>query len=206
MEFVKEIKSRYKIGEPIYTKDLVKHFSTSRQNIMDNLRRSVKNGDIRRMMQGVYYIPKKEVIYGIEIDNAPSSEVVVEDKYIGRGKNRFGIYGGTILKNKLQLTEQLPAIITIITNREKSNKRMVRIENTDHILQRPYTKINNKNYKAYMVAEVIRLNGILSGKKNQIVKEFIKENKISRKQIEEVIKYFPKKTQNDYEISEVWND
>lgn len=206
MEFVKEIKNRYKVGDPIYTKDLVKHFNTSRQNIMDNLKRSVKNGEIRRMMQGVYYIPKTEVIYGIEVDHVPSSEVVVEDKYIGNGNKRFGIYGGTLLKNKMQLTEQLPATITIITNKEKSNKHSVKIDNIDHILQKPYTKINAKNYMAYMVAEAIRLNGILSGKKNKAVKEFIKENKISRKQIEDVIKHFPQKTQKDYEISEVWDD
>ena len=98
------------------------------------LKKSIDNGDIKKIERGTYFIPKYEKgeLYGYkyETDNAPLKDDVATKKYLYNKKGEvYGIYNKIGLENLLHITTQMPYRYAdyIITNKTSKSKRVVEL-------------------------------------------------------------------------------
>ena len=101
----------------------------------------VKAGDLRRYSQGVYYFPKQTIIG----EAIPNFEDVITKKYIDFGINKIGYITGGALLNRVGVSTQVPNVIEICTNVEKTRKRIVEMRNHKVILRAPTVEISEDN-------------------------------------------------------------
>ena len=199
-EFLKKIKESFEVGEPIFTNEILALFDLSRQRVMELLKKSIDNGDIKKIERGVYYIPKYEKgeIYGYkyETDNAPNYEEIIDKKYRrNKDGNIYGIDDGMVLENRLHLTSQVPSVHLLVSNNTKKKYNKVKILGEEVEIRKPYTKITKDNYREYEVLQV--LNVLKNVRKYEIerLKEDIKKEHKNKRVMRELLPYFPKRVQ-----------
>ena len=91
--------------------------------------------------------------------------------------NIFGYYTGLTFFNKLGLTTQVPNVIEVTTNKEKSNKRTININGRKVILRRGKVFIDNDNYKVLQFLDMFNMIKLYQIEENyDILKKYITEN------------------------------
>ena len=149
----------------------------------------IKKGD------NYYYIPKYEVVNGIENDNKPTYRSVIEKKYISNGVDIYGCYAGKTLEKRLNVIEQEPAIEEIVTNNTTRRIKEKIIEKNKVILRRPYMKITKDNCKEYELLQLLTdIDKEVLVKRKDRVKTYIKKSKLSLEKAKRISKNFPMKT------------
>lgn len=184
------IAGRFKTDEPILVDDIIKMFpNRSRQWVDKALKTMVDSKTLKRYTTGVYYIPRK-TLFG---DSLLDPDRVVTKKYIESAGEVYGYVSGTALLNSLGLTTQVPNIITIITNNEKSRGRKVRIGKQEVYLIKSPTKISKKNSAVLQLLEAVKLADLndLDEMENKNLENYIKKNKITLADVSKYCVFFP---------------
>lgn len=113
----------YGYNEPIFLNELsIEGFSENA--VRQSVKRLTANGFLERYDNGIYYIPKQGGLLG---KSYLDPYLVIKRKYVQSKSETYGYITGISFANQLGLTTQMPAMIEIVTNREATNGRMVRL-------------------------------------------------------------------------------
>ena len=105
----------------------------------------------------------------------------------------------------MKLTTQVPNILEIFTNNEKSRVREVIIGNQKVILRKARVTINNDNIDILSFLELMNSISVedLNEYKSNLLKEYMADKKISRKSITKYAPIFPDKVMRNLIESEL---
>lgn len=199
MTLIDALYKKYGTNEPILLSE-ISFEDYSRPWIMKQLQMLCEDGRLCKYEKGVYYIPT-ETIFGKSILNPRK---VIERKYISDSNRIMGYYSGIIFQNQLKITTQMPNVIEIYTNNEKSKVREVTIGNQRVVLRRARTEINSENAPVLSFLEL--MNDItpasLDEEKRKRIIEYIYANNITRKDILDYANVFPDKVMRNLIESE----
>ena len=185
---VEMLKKQYRPCEPIVLSDM-KWLKQSPGALRQAFKRMSDKGIVKRYMNGVYYFPDK--------GKMPTVDEVVTGLYIGNRKKTFGYYAGFVLGRQLEVTEREDKYPLIITNKENSRGRYRTIANKKVYLRKPYIQITRDNVNAVAVLDFIREWEMYSDLEESDtfvkVREYLKKQNISKKELLDVAVYFPSK-------------
>lgn len=194
MVLMEKLNSVFKPNTPIFVEEIQALFADySRPRIYQWIAEAVESGVLMRYDNGVYYIPTKTLL-GVSKLNP---QKIIEKKYIGVGDSVYGIYGGTLLLNSMGVTTQVPNVIEIFTNNEKSRRREVMVGYQKVILRKSRMMITAKNVELFRLLEFFNSIDLSKMDKEtsfaQVVSH-IREKGLSREEIIEFARNFPAKT------------
>ena len=194
MVLMEKLNSEFQPNTPIFVEEIQALFADySRPRIYQWIAEAVENGLLMRYDNGVYYISTKTLL-GISKLNP---QKVIEKKYIGTGDSVYGIYGGTLLLNSMGVTTQVPNVIEIFTNNEKSRRREVVVGYQKVILRKARMQITAKNVELFRLLEFFNCIDLTKMDKETSfagVVAHIQEKGLSREEIIEFSRNFPAKT------------
>ena len=194
MVLMEKLNSAFKPNTPIFVEEIQALFASySRPRIYQWIAEAVENSLLMRYDNGIYYIPTKTLL-GVSKLNP---QKIIEKKYIGAGDSVYGIYGGTLLLNSMGVTTQIPNVIEIFTNNERSRRREVMVGYQKVILRKARMQITAKNVELFRLLEFfnsIDLNKMDKETSFAGVVSHIREKGLSREEIIEFAQKFPAKT------------
>ena len=190
-----EMESRIKTltpNAPLLTEDLLSLYKDySRVQVFRILEKAEEGGLLVNYCRGVYYVPKKTPFGTSAFD----VDALMERRYISYQGQTYGIYGGLTLQNAFSLTDQVPNVVEIVSNKEHSRKRAVTIGKRTFILRKSRLEINNENVYAYMILELFNTLGDEplrpEGKRRLIA--WLSEKKVKKDDLVKVASSFPSK-------------
>ena len=191
---IEKIKKNFSIGEPIFSSEILElNRDISRQMVYSYLKEGLNIGEIKKN-EDYYYIPKIQEICGIKYDNIPSYKEIINKKYIKNKGKVYGVYSGRTLENKLNISEQVPFVEEIVSNKITKMRKDVMVGKNKVVLRKPFVKIDNNNIKEYTVMQLMNDSDInLLREKKFMIKNYIKKNKITKEELIRVGKSFPQK-------------
>lgn len=200
MLFFDYLFEQFGVNEPIMSNEII-FGNYSKPWIYKQLNALVNEGRLIRFEKGVYYIPT-ETVFGKSLLNPRK---VIEKKYISDGNKTIGYYSGVTFQNQLRLTTQMSNIIEIYTNNEPSNVRDVFVGNQKVLLRKARTTITDSNVAVLTFLELMNdiTPSFLDDERKMIIKNYIKNNSITRKKITEYAPVFPDKVMRNLIESEV---
>lgn len=143
--------------------------------------------NIKRFSQGHYYI--QEYIKGTTIPKVPSASEVIEKEYIGL-KNEIGCYIGECFANSIGISKNVPGVLEIASNKEKSNGRYVSLGGQKIKIRKPLVEINESNSKILPLLYLYSTKGYQKIDITQIL-NYCKKEKITSKDIIRVFASLP---------------
>ena len=188
MKLMKTLQDNYGYNTPILLSEM-NIVGVSAIALRQMMTRLVRKGSIERFAQGVYYIPTTTALGKSKID----VKKIYEKKYISSDEETYGYYTGLALANAVGLTTQMPNIIEIVTNNEKSRVREVQIGKQKLQLRKAKTTITRENAKVLQLLDLInkQLREKLTEVEKECIASFAKEQDITRDSIYQYISYFP---------------
>lgn len=186
MEIVSSLRNKYDINNPIFLDEIRFLFSNySKIRIAQLIQEAIEDGKLARFENGIYYIPSKTILG----DSILSATKVIEKKYIKNDKEVYGFYCGVSFMNNIGITTQVPNTYEIMTNKESTRVRRVKLNNQKIVLRKARVEVNKDNYVTLQFLEFITSTDIefLLNNRGKIDKYFI--NYVDKKQ---VIKYMTK--------------
>ncbi|MCH5297692.1 MAG: hypothetical protein J1E85_08480 [Ruminococcus sp.] len=190
MTNTERIINQFNSDEPILVEDIIRMFpNRSRQWVDKMLKTMVDTKTLKRYSTGVYYIPRN-TIFG---DSLLDSDRVVSKKYIESNGKVYGYVSGTALLNSLGLTTQVPNMITVVTNNEKSRGRKVKIGKQEVYLIKSPTEITEKNCAVLQLLEAVKLVDLndLDETESQNLENYIRKKKITLNDVSKYCVFFP---------------
>ncbi|MCK9323336.1 MAG: DUF6088 family protein [Candidatus Methanomethylophilaceae archaeon] len=192
-DVLNHIYQEYGTNEPIFAKDLT-IIGRSPSYIRQSLTRLTEQKKIIRYSQGIYFIPK-ESVYG---EKFPLNlNKVIKKKYISEKKEVYGFYTGTYFKNSIGLTEELPSVIEIVTNRESTRGRLVDIGDQQVRIRCPVVPINRDNVKILQFLDFMNRMSkeeASSLNKDQALKKYLKKSEFKGSDVLGYAGLYPAKT------------
>ena len=182
------LKEEYGYNNPIFLAEIKREDMTS-EAIRQSLSRLVKSGQLERYGQGIYYI-STETILGKSLISARK---VCEKKYISDKEEVYGYTSGLALENEIGLTTQMPNIIEIVSNKEKSRVRRVKVGSRKVKLRGARTAVTASNQRVLQFLELFnkkRRQELRQDQKKCIVK-FAKEQNVRKEDVYQYIGYYP---------------
>lgn len=200
MLFFDYLFEQFGVNEPIMSNEIAFE-NYSKPWIYKQLNALVAEGKLIRFEKGIYYIPT-DTVFGKSLLNPRK---VIEKKYISDGNNTIGYYSGVTFQNQLRLTTQMSNVIEIYTNNEPSNVRDVFVGNQKVLLRKARTTITDSNVAVLTFLELMNdiTPSFLDDERKMIIKNYIKNNSITRKKITEYAPVFPDKVMRNLIESEV---
>ena len=119
------IKEHYKEAEPIFFSDLEREDLT-KSALNQQLKKLCENGLLQKYDTGVYFIPKKTLLKSTV---GPNADMVARYRFISKGDNIDGFYGGNSFANQIGITTQVPNVVEIVSNNTLFVLNPVRLEN-----------------------------------------------------------------------------
>lgn len=193
MELVSYLKQIYGYDTPIFIKD-VRIGRKSKTAIREEFYRAAKRGELERKANGIYFIRSDK-----EFGSGISFMDIIEDKFIYSEqcnplfKDLFieGYYSGQTFLNKIGISQQVPAILEITTNRTSSKKRLFVSGNFSAIIRKARTEVTFQNYKALQFFDMFHFLTMDEVKENKdLIVNYIKKNKISKFDFETYIRFY----------------
>lgn len=179
-----------KVNEPIFIEDIIKMYPTrSRQWIDHELSELTASGQLVRYATGIYYRPRKNRESISELDVSK----VIREKYIERDGKVFGYVSGDKLLKVLGLINCEPDVMIIVTNKEKSRGRKVRLGDKEIYLIKPPTEISAVNVAVLRFLEAVRLINISDRNKWTInrLEDYIRKYNVTFSAVHQYCIYFP---------------
>lgn len=169
--------------------------------IKKELNKLVNSNIIVRYERGIYYIPEK-TIFG---NGSLNPHKIIEKKYLS---NDSGYYSGLSFANKIGITTQMPNVIEIYTNNEKSRVREITVNNLKVILRKTRVNITKENICVLSFLELMNSfpKDYFNSERKNIIINYIKENGINRKEITKYSPYFPDRVMRNLVESEIIYD
>lgn len=187
---IEDLEKLYGKGVPIFPDDLKERTNCSYDIIRKSLSLLASSGKVRRFSRGVYYLAELGELGEVRLN----PEIVVEQKYLGTSDAPIGTYAGLTLLNRLGLTNQVPNVIEIVTNNEATRKRTIQIGRQSLILRSSRLELNIHNIKTVEILEAVGALDQIKERHKDVLSILIQKNKISFKQLNNVIVTYPKKT------------
>lgn len=184
----------YGENEPVLTEDLMRLFSgISRQAVYKKIESALASGELARYDRGIYYAPT-DTRFG---KTQPSAESVLRRRWLINAKgNTVGYITGAALANETGLTEQVPAIIEVVTNTESTRVREVagfggwaKIK-----LRRPRATVTDENVAALRFLDLITVEPVASLDASAIEALRKEAKKAGREMVYEYVSLYPAKT------------
>lgn len=141
----------YGYNEPIFLNELSIE-GLSENAVRQSVKRLVANGFLERYDNGIYYIPKQSGLLG---KSYLDPYLVIMRKYIQSKSETYGYITGMSFANQLGLTTQMPAIIEIVTNREATNGRVVRLGNFAVRIKKSSVVVSEANAELLQFLDVV---------------------------------------------------
>lgn len=203
MSLYENLVQRFGYNEPIMTTE-INYKSYSRPWIYKEMNRLCESGNVVHYDKGVYYIPTQTAL-GQSLLNPLR---VIEKKYLSENGKAIGYFSGISLLNKMGISTQVPSTLEIYTNKETSQVREVKVGRQRVVLRKARTKINSQNVAVLSFLEM--MNGVspsyFNDERRKTVREYIRQNRITRKDITKYAPYFPDKVMRNLIESEVIYD
>lgn len=194
--------------EPVFTKDLKNRIDMSDAALRQNLKRLSDKGALIKVRNGIYYLPRANSVLKKPRVNL---DKVITRKYIKPiDKNVIGYTSGINFANQLGLTSQTASVTTIVTNETGRYEHEVTFGKKVVKLKRPKSSINNQNYKILQVLDLLnefdRLSEIPLENSATNIKQYLKDVNITKKDLNEYIKKYPRKTLENFIEVELYNE
>ena len=146
------IEEHYKKAEPIFFSDLERGDIT-KSALNQQLKKLCDKGLLQKYDKGVYFIPKKTLLNSTI---GPNADLVARYRFISKGDNIDGFYGGNSLGNQLGITMQVPRMVEIVSNNTNSSGREVRIGNRRFYVRQPVVPITKENVYVLQMLELLK--------------------------------------------------
>ena len=201
------LKNEYGYNEPIFSEDLNEKLNVNPNTLRQYIRRLYQSGKINKVRDGIYFIPNPNSVLKNPTLNV---DKIINKKYLVKEKEIIGYESGVAFANRLNLTTQNPGVITIVTNEEKSAKRIVEFYKRKVALKKPRIQINNKNYKILQVLDLLndfeRLSVEPIEVANKKILRYLNGVMVSKKDLEEYLNVYPVKTRAKIQQTEVYDE
>ncbi len=193
--FIERLSEKFNINEPIFTEEILGLFPEySRPQIFRFIKKAEEKKEIVQFVKGVYYIPK--ITFWGDLSSI-TADSVIEKKYLRNADQTYGIYGGVKLLNNFSVTTQMAAVIEVVTNNETTRCREIKINGRRFILRKSRCEINKNNYAAYTILQLFNdftEQDKLDESSRRILFEYIKNRKVTQKQLLDLSMQFPART------------
>lgn len=146
------IEEHYKEAEPIFFSDLERGEIT-KSALSQQLKKLCDKGLLQKYDTGVYFIPKKTLLNSTI---GPNADLVARYRFISKGDNIDGFYGGNSFANQLGITTQVPRVVEIVSNNTNSSGREVRIGNRRFYVRQPVVPITKENVYVLQMLELLK--------------------------------------------------
>ena len=188
------IKSHYKEAEPIFFSDLERQDIT-KSALNQQLRVLCVKGLLMKYDTGVYYIPKMTMLKSVV---GPNADMVARYRFISKGDNIDGFYGGNSFANQIGITTQVPRVVEIVSNNTHSSNREVKIGNRRFYVRKPVVPITKENVYVLQMLELLKnldeyLDYSYADAKEKFA-EYISIHGIKRKDVDCYIRKYPLST------------
>lgn len=173
----------------------------SRPWLFKELNELCRTGKLVRFDRGVYYIPTETVLGRSLLD----PRKVIEKKYVQTGADRYGYYSGTAFLNQLGLSTQMPNVIEVCTNNEKTRSREITVGMQRVILRKARAEITSKNAAVMSFLELMNETPVFffSDDRKRMLADFVAKSGITRSAITEYAPVFPDKAMRTLVESEI---
>lgn len=196
MDIVNYLTTIYGYGTPIFLKD-IRIGRKSKNAIKEEVYRAVKNGKIERYGPGIYSIVRRDE----DFPKIATFEDIVDKKFIYENDGPFkelficGYYSGMTFLNRIRLSEQVPAILEITTNKTSSKKREYVVSGRKAIIRKGKTTITSQNYKMLQFLDMFRwIPMYIIDENKDLIINYINKEKLTRSQFNEYISLYPTDT------------
>ena len=183
MDIVNYLQDIYGYNNPIFLKD-IRIGRKSKTAIKQELYRAAKEGRIERRSNGIYYIKGNK-----EFGNGVTFRKILEKKFIYpidvmEGLEFLfveGYYSGMTFLNMIGISEQVPAILEVTTNKTSSNKRYYSVGNSIAIIRKARTKVDNTNCCILQFLDMFYFVSLDEVKKNkELLRNYIAKKGFSK--------------------------
>ena len=140
---------------------------------------------LRRYARWKYYLPT--------LEEGPSSIEAIKSNYISAGHRTFGYFMGE--QSDLKLGFDDSSTIRVVTNKEQSRSRKIRVGDTPIYLQKPHLEVTHKNWRALLFFSTINetsLEDLTKAKK--ALRNYLDCHPKSFKNYELFLHFYPSKT------------
>lgn len=176
----------YGYNQPIFLQEL-KMDGMSANAVRQSVKRLSADGFLKRYDNGIYYIPKK----GKLLDTGYLDPVqVVNCKYVSDNQKVYGYESGIGFANKLGLTTQVPSLMEVVSNKESSNGRNVKIGPQKVRVKKSAVPVTKDNAPILQFLDAVnqaeKYSELSQKDTEEILLEYARKQKFSRKQLIEV--------------------
>ena len=195
----------YGEGEPVLAEDMLRLYpSISRQAVYKKINAAIEAGEVERYGRGVYYAPKQTRLG----KTRPSAESVLRRRWlVDADGNAMGYVTGAALANEMGITEQVPAVVEVVTNSESTRVRDVAGFGgwRKVVLRRPRTQVDDSNVDALRFLDLITAEPVMALGDAAIAALGKLADKAGRSKIYECAAAYPAKTSKKLVECEVRN-
>ncbi len=185
------IREHYKEAEPIFFSDLEREDIT-RSALCQQLKKLCDKGLLVKYDVGVYFIPKKTLLNSTI---GPNADMVARYRFISKGNNIDGFYGGNSFANQIGISTQVPQVVEIVSNNTNSSDREVRIGNRRFYVKKPIVQITKENVYVLQMLELLKnLDAYLDysyEEAREKFAEYISVHGIKRSDVDMYIRKYP---------------
>ncbi len=185
------IREHYKEAEPIFFSDLEREDIT-RSALNQQLKKLCDKGLLEKYDVGVYFIPKKTLLNSTI---GPNADMVARYRFISKGNNIDGFYGGNSFANQIGISTQVPQVVEIVSNNTNSSDREVRIGNRRFYVKKPIVQITKENVYVLQMLELLKnLDAYLDysyEEASEKFAEYISVHGIKRSDVDMYIRKYP---------------
>ena len=174
----------YGYNEPILLKK-VKITELSQDSVRQAFSRLASKGLLERFSRGVYYVPT-DTPFG---KSRLNPKKVYEKMYIRDGENIFGYYTGLTFMNEIGLTTQVPNLVEIVTNNDRSRGRIaigyVKSESDG-------VEVNKENVKTLQFLDLLKQVRVqdLSEEARDLLKNYVRKQGFKKAEVFSLAKGF----------------
>ena len=191
MNLCEYLKNKYGYNEPIYV-DEIRFETYSRPWIFKELKKLIENGEIKRYDKGIYYFPRK-MFFG---DSFLNPQKIVEKRFLSDGNEVYGYITGISLLNQTGISTQVPNLIELVTNKESTRVRDIRIGKQIIRARRSRTTITKENAATLQFLDL--MNSItpsaMSETERFMLSKYVKDSGVKKETISQYTRFFPAKT------------
>jgi len=201
-ELIKRLKGEFGSNEPIFTEEILSIWSEySRPRVFQLLKELCTSGKIAKYALGIYYFPEPS-FWGAPL---PLDAVKVAEKWYLKADGKIlGYYSGLTLLNMTGFTNQVPNVREIVTMKETTRVREIKIGKTRFLIRRAKMSITEENVPLFQILEIFdRIDGPLERYQSDNMVSLLNDGRIDAKLLDECAKCFPKRALKNLKKTEI---
>lgn len=197
MNIVNYLTEIYGYDTPIFLKD-IRIGRKSKAAVRQELCRATRNGELERKGNGIYFIrSKKEFGSGVTFDDILKNNFIYSKNAPVGFEELFieGYYSGMTFLNMIGISEQVPAIPEVTTNRTSSKKRFYKVGGSLAIIRKGKIPITFQNYLMLQFLDMFHFASKEDIQKNkELIKTYIKQKHLTKQQFTQLIGLYGQRT------------